>query len=71
MNPHPGKPGMEMASIYRAEYGRCVATLTRLLGDVDITEEADEGGYRATGLVPEDALELGVGDARHVGGDRS
>src|SRR2546423_158195 len=31
---------MDVASIYRAEYGRCVATLARLLGDIGLAEEA-------------------------------
>ncbi len=30
---------MDLDGIYRAEYGRCVATLTRLLGDIDLAEE--------------------------------
>src|SRR5690349_7524236 len=28
---------MDLDSVYRAEYGRCVATLTRLLGDISAT----------------------------------
>ena len=30
---------MDLAALYRAEYGRCVATLTRLQGDIGIDEE--------------------------------
>ncbi|MGQ0846296.1 MAG: RNA polymerase sigma factor [Sporichthyaceae bacterium] len=29
-----------VAEVFRAEYGRCVATLTRLLGDISLAEEA-------------------------------
>ncbi|MFD9939162.1 dihydrofolate reductase family protein [Nonomuraea sp. NPDC059023] len=31
---------MDLDRVYRAEYGRCVATLTRLLGDIGLAEEA-------------------------------
>ncbi|AGM05661.1 RNA polymerase sigma factor [Amycolatopsis keratiniphila] len=31
--------------IYRAEYGRCVATLTRLLGDISLAEEAVQDAF--------------------------
>ncbi|MDL5154393.1 RNA polymerase sigma factor [Actinomycetospora termitidis] len=31
---------MSTAEVFAAEYGRCVATLTRLLGDIDLAEEA-------------------------------
>ncbi|MGV9386720.1 RNA polymerase sigma factor [Nonomuraea sp. NPDC003707] len=30
---------VDLDGVYRAEYGRCVATLTRLLGDIDVAEE--------------------------------
>jgi len=40
---------MELASIYRAEYGRCVATLVRLLGDINLAEEAVQDAF-ATAL---------------------
>ena len=36
---------MEMAHIYRAEYGRCVATLVRLLGDINLAEEAVQDAF--------------------------
>jgi RNA polymerase sigma factor (sigma-70 family) len=36
---------MDMASLYRAEYGRCVATLTRLLGDIGLAEEAVQDAF--------------------------
>ncbi|MEP6853314.1 MAG: RNA polymerase sigma factor [bacterium] len=36
---------MELVSVYRAEYGRCVATLTRLLGDIGLAEEAVQDAF--------------------------
>ncbi|MFD2469878.1 RNA polymerase sigma factor [Amycolatopsis silviterrae] len=36
---------MTLAAIYRAEYGRCVATLTRLLGDIGLAEEAVQDAF--------------------------
>ncbi|KAB1927007.1 uncharacterized protein ONO23_03482 [Micromonospora noduli] len=36
---------MDLASIYRAEYGRCVATLARLLGDINLAEEAVQDAF--------------------------
>ncbi|OLF06559.1 RNA polymerase subunit sigma-24 [Actinophytocola xinjiangensis] len=36
---------MELAGVYRAEYGRCVATLTRLLGDLGLAEEAVQDAF--------------------------
>jgi RNA polymerase sigma-70 factor (ECF subfamily) len=36
---------MDVASVYRAEYGRCVATLTRLLGDIGLAEEAVQDAF--------------------------
>jgi RNA polymerase sigma factor (sigma-70 family) len=36
---------MDMASVYRAEYGRCVATLARLLGDIGLAEEAVQDAF--------------------------
>ena len=35
----------ELAALYRAEYGRCVATLTRLLGDIGLAEEAVQDAF--------------------------
>ncbi|MFJ2085366.1 RNA polymerase sigma factor [Micromonospora chokoriensis] len=40
---------MDLESIYRAEYGRCVATLARVLGDIDLAEEAVQDAF-ATAL---------------------
>ena len=45
---------MDLASIYRAEYGRCVATLVRLLGDINLAEEAVQDAF-ATALEKWDA----------------
>ncbi|MGW5717599.1 RNA polymerase sigma factor [Amycolatopsis sp. NPDC003865] len=36
---------MNLDSVYRAEYGRCVATLTRLLGDIGLAEEAVQDAF--------------------------
>jgi RNA polymerase sigma factor (sigma-70 family) len=36
---------VDLAALYRAEYGRCVATLTRLLGDIGLAEEAVQDAF--------------------------
>ncbi len=36
---------MDLTSVYRAEYGRCVATLTRILGDIGLAEEAVQDAF--------------------------
>ena len=36
---------MDLAGLYRAEYGRCVATLARILGDIDLAEEAVQDAF--------------------------
>jgi RNA polymerase sigma factor (sigma-70 family) len=36
---------MDVAGVYRAEYGRCVATLTRILGDIGLAEEAVQDAF--------------------------
>jgi len=36
---------MDLDSVYRTEYGRCVATLTRLLGDIGLAEEAVQDAF--------------------------
>src|SRR3954451_20187661 len=36
---------MDLDSVYRAEYGRYVATLTRLLGDIGLAEEAVQDAF--------------------------
>jgi RNA polymerase sigma-70 factor (ECF subfamily) len=35
----------ELSSVYRQEYGRAVAVLTRLLGDIDLAEEAVQDAF--------------------------
>ncbi|MCU1685534.1 MAG: polymerase subunit sigma-24 [Amycolatopsis sp.] len=36
---------MDLDSVYRTEYSRCVATLTRLLGDIGLAEEAVQDAF--------------------------
>ena len=36
---------MDLAGVYRAEYGRCVATLVRLVGDIGLAEEAVQDAF--------------------------
>ena len=36
---------MDVTAVYRAEYGRCVATLTRVLGDIGLAEEAVQDAF--------------------------
>jgi len=36
---------MDITDVYRAEYGRCVATLTRVLGDIGLAEEAVQDAF--------------------------
>jgi len=36
---------MDIDGVYRAEYGRCVATLVRLLGDISLAEEAVQDAF--------------------------
>jgi hypothetical protein len=36
---------MDVDSVYRAEYGRCVAALARLLGDIGLAEEAVQDAF--------------------------
>ncbi|MDT4989902.1 MAG: polymerase sigma-70 factor, subfamily, partial [Micromonosporaceae bacterium] len=36
---------MDLTDVYRAEYGRCVATLVRLLGDINLAEEAVQDAF--------------------------
>jgi RNA polymerase sigma factor (sigma-70 family) len=36
---------MDLATVYRAEYGRCVATVVRLLGDIGLAEEAVQDAF--------------------------
>ncbi|MEU7908505.1 RNA polymerase sigma factor [Actinoplanes sp. NPDC049118] len=36
---------MDLGLVYRQEYGRCVATLVRLLGDINLAEEAVQDAF--------------------------
>ncbi|MFG1943147.1 RNA polymerase sigma factor [Nonomuraea sp. NPDC048826] len=36
---------MDLDGVYRTEYGRCVATLTRVLGDIGLAEEAVQDAF--------------------------
>jgi RNA polymerase sigma-70 factor (ECF subfamily) len=36
---------MDLDTVYREEYGRCVATLVRLLGDINLAEEAVQDAF--------------------------
>jgi RNA polymerase sigma-70 factor, ECF subfamily len=44
-SPAAGEPGIE--GIFRREYGRAVAVLVRLLGDIDLAEEAVQDAFAA------------------------
>jgi RNA polymerase sigma-70 factor, ECF subfamily len=43
----PNLPASEIARVFRAEYGRAVAVLVRLLGDIDLAEEAVQDAFTA------------------------
>ena len=45
MSSQPRAAGLDLTSVYRAEYGRCVATLTRVLGDLGLAEEAVQDAF--------------------------
>ncbi|MGZ6392036.1 MAG: sigma factor, partial [Ktedonobacterales bacterium] len=46
--PNPPAPETEeIARIFRAEYGRAVAVLVRVFGDIDIAEEAVQDAFTA------------------------
>ncbi|VVJ24628.1 RNA polymerase ECF-type sigma factor [Amycolatopsis camponoti] len=47
---------MDLDDVYRAEYGRCVATLTRLLGDIGLAEEAVQDAFAVAVTHWHDAL---------------
>ena len=40
-------PASEITRIFRAEYGRAVAVLVRVLGDIDLAEEAVQDAFTA------------------------
>ena len=37
--------GPDVEAVFRAEYGRAVAVLVRLLGDIDVAEEAVQDAF--------------------------
>ena len=41
------RPSAEIERVFRAEYGRAVAVLVRLLGDIDLAEEAVQDAFTA------------------------
>jgi RNA polymerase sigma-70 factor (ECF subfamily) len=41
----PGVESGEIERVFRAEYGRCVAVLVRVFGDIDIAEEAVQDAF--------------------------
>ena len=47
MPERPGASGPEIESVFRREYGRAVAVLVRLLGDIDAAEEAVQDAFTA------------------------
>ena len=58
----PALPTAEIEHVFRAEYGRAVAVLVRVFGDIDIAEEAVQDAFTAavqrwpsTGLPPSPA----------------
>src|SRR4051812_27164562 len=66
----------DVARVFREEYGRAVAVLVRLLGDIDLAEEAVQEAFEAavrrwpeTGLPPSPAGWI-VTTARNRAGDR-
>ncbi|WP_433781242.1 RNA polymerase sigma factor [Actinomycetospora sp. CA-101289] len=66
---------MDLTDVYRAEYGRCVATLTRLLGDIGLAEEAVQDAFAVAmdkweGRPPDNPGAWIVTTARHRAIDR-
>ena len=65
-----GRPASEITRIFRAEYGRAVAVLVRVLGDIDLAEEAVQDAFTAAverwpaaGLPPSPAGWMGTDPA--------
>jgi RNA polymerase sigma-70 factor (ECF subfamily) len=44
-DPAPELDAAEIGRIFRAEYGRCVATLIRVFGDIDVAEDAVQDAF--------------------------
>jgi len=65
---------MDITAVYRAEYGRCVATLARLLGDIGLAEEAVQDAFvvavRKWEVLPPNPGGWIVTTARHRAVDR-
>ncbi len=58
----PNRPASEVERVFREEYGRAVAVLVRVFGDIDVAEEAVQEAFAAavqrwpsTGLPPSPA----------------
>ena len=45
---------LSVEQVFRLEAGRAVATLVRLFGEVDVAEDAHQGGHAAAVLLPVD-----------------
>ncbi len=43
----PALPGPQIDRVFREEYGRAVAVLVRVFGDIDIAEEAVQDAFTA------------------------
>src|SRR4051794_35685180 len=43
--PDGERPSVDVEAVFRAEYGRAVATLIRLLGDISLAEEAVQDAF--------------------------
>src|SRR5258707_8065442 len=62
--------------LYRAEWGRIIATLIRLIGDFEVAEEAAQEGFAAaieqwkTGSIPQNPRAWLIQTARHKAIDR-
>jgi len=72
----PTLPASEIERVFRAEYGRAVAVLVRVFGDIDVAEEAAQDAFTAaverwpsTGLPPSPAGWI-ITTARHRAIDR-
>ena len=60
--PGAGSPEADIARVFRQEYGRAVAVLTRVLGDIDAAEDAVQDAFTlavrhwpSTGIPPSPA----------------
>ena len=46
----PAVPPSEIERVFREQYGRAVAVLVRVFGDIDLAEEAVRGGWFTTAV---------------------